>query len=81
MQLRRLVPNDVKRMIYISKLQYGIIAWEAVACKINLKLITNSRKKFLKILFNKPKRLLFQGLDISTVEELHQIYDPHSFSE
>lgn len=79
-QIKNMIPNRTKRLIYMamvqSKLQYGISSWGATY-KTNLKPVIRNQKKFLKILFNKPKRYstikLFNEINVPTIEELHEV--------
>ena len=79
-QVKNMISDKVKRIIYMaliqSKIQYGIAAWGA-AYKTNLKSIERNQKKFLKILYKKPRtfgtKQLFQEIKVPTISELHQI--------
>lgn len=79
-QFRNIISQEVKRILYTaivqSKIQYGISSWGA-AYKTNLKPVTVNQKKFLKILYKKPKRFssvqLFEETKALTLEKLHEI--------
>lgn len=80
LQIRNIISKKTKRIIYMaliqSKLQYGISAWGG-AYKTNLEPLVRSQKKFLKILYGKPKKYstkqLFKETGVLTIEELHEI--------
>ena len=80
LQVKNMLPKRTKRLIYKamiqSKIQYGISAWGATY-KTNLRPVIRSQKKFLKILYNKPKiystKMLFKKTGVPTIEELHEI--------
>jgi len=80
LQIKNIIPEDTKKIIYTaivqSRLQYGITSWGATY-KSNLISLENAQKKFIKILYCKPKRYgsqeLFKNTSILTLNQLHKI--------
>jgi len=80
-QVRNIIPGQKnQKIVYTatvqSRLQYGISTWGATY-KSNLKPLIMKQKKYLKILYCKPKIYstedLFRDTKVATVKQIHEL--------